>query len=752
MTEYEMKYNVSIFRDGSSGSPLEAEVNQELGNPWNANFKMDIGSPLDLGVGNTIRIRIDQDSNQHSVFTGVIEKKTRVYPEQLGPPYIDYETKCRSGVIMQNSYVQKEVPSGQATFQIYQIVHDLIPGTIAAFSYNPAHASPDLPMISGKMNNYWDLVKDVCDKADWDFYIDQGSTLRAFPRGTSVSPLVITTSDYLLQLNLEEDASDIINYQEIVGGEYGRLSDILINTLNWSSNGLVSTLTTHNRLCVKGSISTGVLYLKYTFPSVENFLRSTNLLLGIEYFSTKKSEGPLIIKYYLYSDASNYFYKEDSYSGGKMKAKTYYWDLIVGMIPIQEGYYFDPWKDEKIGLLFMDPNWSIVGSPKWGSISAFEVRVLSPSENDNQLWVSALTITTLVSGIYQSNTAPTWSQNSFGVRKGKSIIDSNYTSAEMCLIGAGLVVEAFKSPLLSAGEVPTAYNFDYNLGEKATLDLLGNTIVYEVRNIKHDYSDNRLKTYLGLETKQRYTIEDILDFYKKSLSVVSWNLEAWKLKAVETGLIDTRTGLIDWSNVDDMFPSYEWIDMKNVIGLAEGLDGYTFRTGDTAGYASVSAGGRYDLVFGGDDLHGFMASRKKTVPWNKDLMLKFELKYPATIVGVLPVRLRMGVDSWDVGDAACSFFFRSGTLYFTAGTFAPYEYIESSLNLGVYTPGEIHRLEWRYYRNTPIFYIFKDEIYQGSLTPTYWNTITHARPLSFYCQTDNTTLEVYSYKLAQPWG
>jgi hypothetical protein len=398
--------------------------------------------------------------------------------------------------------------------------------------------------------------------------------------------------------------------------------------------------------------------------------------------------------------------------------------------------------------MWIDPEWSELGSPKWSNISTLEVRAISPEGNNSELYLSAMTITSFVSGIYQSSS----SQNTFGVRKGKPIFDTNYTSDEMCTIAASLIVEAFKSPLLSAGEVPTAYNFDYNLGEKATLNLLDNIVAYEVRKIRHEFSDNRLKTYLGLETKQKLTVEDILDFYKKSLAIVNWDLETWKHKTTETGLIDTRSGLIDWSQMHEMFPYYEWIDMKNVIGLGEGLDGYEFTTGDTAGgYASISAGGRYDLKFGGDDQNGWLASLKKTVPWNQDLMLKFELKYPATIVGALPMRLRIGVDSWDSGDNITAFWFNSGTLYFTAGTLST-ERVQTSLNLGVYNPGEVHRLEWRYKYSSPIFYVFIDETYKGSLVPTYWNTSTKARPISFLSQTDNTTLEVYSYKLAQPWG
>ena len=747
MTQFELKYNIYIIKDGWSDNPIEANINQELSSPWNATAKMTTDSTLNLGVGNTIKIRIDQDSNQHTVFTGIIEKKNVVYPEQLGCPYVDWDFKCRSGVIMQNSYVQKEIASGQATFQIDKIVEDLIPGTIAKFSYNPAHTSSVLPAISGRIDNYWDLVKDVCDKVDWDFYIDEGSTLHAFPRGSSTSPLVVTSSDYVLKMELEEDATNILNYQEVIGGEY-KNTILPINTLAWSSNGDISTLTSDNRLCVKGSILTGELCLRYSFSPNQNLLRSSAFHLGVKYNSSIDSKGPLTIKYYLYApDSSNYFYKPVSYSGGKRLTHGQYSEVGFDRL-IVDGYYFEPWQDFKVEM-WIDPEWSELGNPKWSNISSLEVRVISPVGNNSELYLSAMTITSFVSGIYQSAT----SQATFGVRKGKPIFDTNYTSEEMCTIAASLIVEPFKSPLLSAGEVPTAYNFDYNLGEKATLNLLDNINVYEVRKIRHEFSDNRLKTYLGLETKQRLTIEDILDFYKKSLAIVNWDLETWKHKTAETGLIDTRSGLIDWSQMHEMFPYYEWIDMKNVIGVGEGLDGYTCRTGDTAGgYCSISAGGRYDLKFGGDDLHGYLASIQKTVPWWKDLMLKFELKYPATIVDAIPMWLEIGVNTWDNGDASAQFLFKGGTLYFLAGTFSLYEYIATTLNLGVYSPGEIHRLEWRYLHSIPIFYIFIDEVYKGSLLPTYWNTITSARPICCYSQTDDTTLEVYSYKLAQPWG
>lgn len=739
----EINYNIFIWKGAWSDNPIDAEVNQELSSPWTAQFKMTTDSTLNLGVGNTIHIMIWQGSNEHLVFSGIIEKRNIIYPEGLLCPYVEYDAKSKAPLAMQNNYIYKEIPEGQATLQIYGVVMDLIPGTLSAFSSN--YTSPNFPAFN-KQNNYWDFVSDICDKADWDFYIDQGDTLHAFPRGAFLSSLVIDSSDNVIELKLEEDASNIINYQEVVGGDY-KTSIIPINTVDWSSNGSASTLTKDDRLCIRGSITTGELFLKYTYPSIQNLLFSSNLRLGVEYYSDTSNPPPLIIKYSCFSDSSNYFYKDVSLPGGE-NARNEYLTGPGGPAYVSGGYYIKPWQDQKV-LMWFDPDWSEVGSPKWSSISALEVRAISPLGNYNQLYLSALTISSYVTGIFQSST----SQGSFGMRRGKQQFDTNYRSAEMCIIAASLIVTAFKSPLLSAGEVPTAYNFDYNPGERATLSLLDHTEVYEVRKIRHEYEDNRLKTYLSLETKFKYSIEDILDFYKKSLSIVGWDLERWKQKTTETGLIDTRSGLIDWSQIEEMFPFYEWINMKNVIGMGEGLDGYEFNTGNTPGYASVSAGGKFDILFGGYDLHGWLASKKKTVPWNKNLMLKFELKYPAnTIVGYGLMNLKIGVDSWAGGDSYAQFnFLGNDGLYFRAGTFSAPD-IATSLNLGAYTPGEIHRLEWRYMCSIPIFYAFIDETYKGSLVPTYWNTLTTARPISFYSQINYTTLEVYAYKLSQPWG
>jgi len=567
----DISYNAKIVKGSSTLHPLEVTVKQILTEePWSSDFLLTKEDGDNLSLGDTVSVYLAANSSEHHVFSGVIEKKTLIYPEDKQYPRTKFTAMSRGAVLMKNNFVQKEVPEGQASLQIYKIIEDLIPGTISAFDCG--YTSQDLPAISGKINNYWDLVSDVIKKVDWDFYVDQGDTLHAFPRGIETSPLVLDASDYLFRLELEEDASNIINKLEVIGGPYNTIT-LSYDSSNWS--GPNKTTGSGNGRGYIRSDSSGEPYLIYSFSSID--LRyGRKLRLGLSYRAFGITEGTLTIRYTFFTDNDNYFKKEVKYPGGYAR-RTALGGKRDFPVTAEEGFYIDMWRDLEVPLNLEDPEWSEIFSPKWQDISSLEVRVLSPLGSNNYLYLSSVSILENCHYCYED----TDSQSNFGVRSGKPVWDENYTSNEMCKIAGSLIVFTYKDPFRSAGEVPTAYNFDYDLGERVTLSILGHSEVYEVRGIRHEYQEGRLQTYLKLATRYKPSIEDILDFYKKSLTEMGWDLERWKRKAQETGLIDTRSDLIDWSQVGDMFPEqfYLWSGLKILTEISTNTADWEKKTG-----------------------------------------------------------------------------------------------------------------------------------------------------------------------------
>lgn len=578
-------------------SPIEMEIKQVLtSEPWRAyvTFTKDDGDSIHLGDTITCYLAASTIPTLTYLkqFTGIVEKKTNRYPKDKKTPVTEIEAISEGARFMVVNAVEKEIPIGQASMQIYAAVKDLISDGILA-GIDCFYTSPDLPAITGTIGSYWDIVSGICKKVDWDFYVDQGNTLHAFPRGIHVNSLVVDANDYVMEMELEEDISNLITYQKVVGGEF-RTIPVSINLTNWTGpiGAIISTLTLDDRNCICSHFTGTINYLEYNFRNTVDLYYSCNLNFGLEFYSNFMNIRPVEIQVKFKTDDSNFFFKTLKISGGHLMH-----DVFIRGDKFDGGFYIKPWVDQQYKL-WIDPTWSIYGEPEWSKITKFAIQVNNPTTLTTKLYLSSLNITGLVYGIYQT-------LSPYGIRKGRLIYDENYTSEEMCTIAASLIVSSWCEPLRSAGEVPTAYNFDYNLGDRATLTLLDNTISYEVRQIRHVYSDGRLKTYLTLATKYRPEPGEILDFFKKQLEAVGGDLQRWKRLATDTGLIDTRTGLIEWGEASHLFPFSNWSEILHTQIIGESTDGY---------YITNNGGGTWDISTGHIQINGG-ASVETGISW-----------------------------------------------------------------------------------------------------------------------------------------
>ena len=166
-----------------------------------------------IDIANTINLyaNIDGGTVWTRLFSGKVGPVKKKIDGQT-PRWYDIEARGWGEILSQKNF------SGYTVDTIHNIidwiVEDLVPGTLTT---NHVATGPSSSITIDQFDVYKiDALKDVCDRNDWMFFVDDDRDLWAFPIGQH-SLDASNFNQKLYNLEYSKDPDRIINLQKVVG-------------------------------------------------------------------------------------------------------------------------------------------------------------------------------------------------------------------------------------------------------------------------------------------------------------------------------------------------------------------------------------------------------------------------------------------------------------------------------------------------------------------------------------------------------
>jgi len=160
-------------------------------------------------------------------FTGGFNEKSERFIEAFG-----------YGKQLQSVYRDKKVTSGFAENMLSTIATELsLNGYIAG--YEITQLSNIKCRASSENQTYWDLLRNICQDANWDFYVDNGNTLHLFSMGAMTYSTAITP-DFMA--SYEWNCDNMVNSIEVIGAStchLGSDSEFSDGFENWNGSSTI---------------------------------------------------------------------------------------------------------------------------------------------------------------------------------------------------------------------------------------------------------------------------------------------------------------------------------------------------------------------------------------------------------------------------------------------------------------------------------------------------------------------------------
>ena len=562
--------------------------------PWYAEIKwVDNGE-----LGNTIEPDTIYCGDTIEIYSGTIATdlellfRGRIY--NIGEEYSSLDKgiykfnperyiEAYRGKILQDNERYAVVPADYDRTQFVELAEDAKNnGLIAGYTIWVDNGIRRCRKRSGK-RSYWELLREIAEDADWDFYVDNDNTLHIFPRQHSIYPGSIVPK---FVFKTEYDATNIINSIEIYGAAQitiGSDSEYTENTINWEGYNL--TKDTEVRAVGTVSIrasSTGTVALKRQFDSTLDLSTGGMLHFRYKYWAegvtSDTRENSLRIEFY--TDSNNYFQKEIGVAGGRV------WRIG------NTGAYQFQFSEINIGFnIYDEEGYNIIGSPKWENISSLAICVIYPVGSNNTLWIDDMYFQQMQ---IVSRKGDDESISKYGLRKGPSLNDGNIYNAAQADAIADVLLALYSKPRLIIEGLRTEDTFQYPLGYRCTVALHDKKVVGEIRRITYTFDGKMLTEELDIS--QRYipkperALGDLVTLMRK----VNWNVDLFRKLFSDQVLVDIPTELIDWNRVTSMFPYEDWYNVRRITITGEG---------GTSGWEETDPGNIINPTFRVDNLY-----------------------------------------------------------------------------------------------------------------------------------------------------
>jgi len=503
-----MQYQV-IIKDKNTGSTLYTidevkieyvEIELNLSDLSRFHIKVLNDPPMDIEEGDLLYFQIQNiGTGLKTVIGGEILRAKKVIDE--GENYLELEGEDFSALLQ-----YKTITSAWEDTDATDIVLDVLSQfpEITTGTYESAGTIS----YSCTEKTGLEVLQDLHNYTGFEFYVTPNKELKWFDPNEHTGT-TLTLSD-LENYECYEEAHNIVNFVKVVGdyrspypeNEAATESD----TSNWTSkNGKTIELVNSGGLTPKvgdyclrvgpysGDASDEIVYdlggtLDLTKPGC---YKKIEAFYGFDFEGKQNLTTTMKIR--LYTDDSNYF--ETPFGGHWGINITKYWEKKTAKVGPRRGV------------------WYVYGSPDWSQIT--KVGFYFELSGYSDTWYFYLDGFQFTGGQYNATASDQTSQNTWGLRKAKTVKDNSLTSDEMCQEVANAIIANFKDP------VPVLDNLELSEGNE-TLELgklidvqipEGTFTDKKIVKIVHKIDDGDFITTLSLENPPK-TINELVDSLK----------------------------------------------------------------------------------------------------------------------------------------------------------------------------------------------------------------------------------------------
>ena len=458
-----------------------------------------------------------------------------------------------------------------------------------------------------KSNSYLgDVLEDLAEKYDCDFYVGLGGDLLFFRRGVKESSTNIDV-DETHEFPYEEDIKSLINYQEIIGAPVGTIgsdSEWTESLDNWSSSGVLALdddIKTTGYYSVRSSISSGDLYVDLDVDGLDLSLAGV-LHFDLQYRAmVDVHPSSFVVGVYFISDDGTFEVLAQPSGGVSSRRSLHRYDHSNYELPEEpyDMFYYYPFRPFEVAFNLKSAieETESGNTIDWGNISTIRIKIENPADVKAVLWIDNM----YISDVHISSTiSDSTSISKYGKHEGVPYgPDESLDSIEKCELLGSLLVGVYKDPIRSAQDVKTLKGFDFVPGYEYTLTVkeMENVPVI-LRSIRYEGEGMNFDTYLSFSRRHIPSPERLIARAKKELDAYGWRIEAWKrARFSATGAIPTRSEEIEFWEANLEFPWYVFLDQRFIVAIAPDESKYVIeKTSNASG--SITFGPTFHLGTG----------------------------------------------------------------------------------------------------------------------------------------------------------
>ncbi|RLF21230.1 MAG: hypothetical protein DRN15_11520, partial [Thermoprotei archaeon] len=471
-----------------------------------------------------------------------------------------------------------------------------------------------------KKQTYWNALQEIARDADWDFYVDNGGTLVAFPRGLHTYNGIIRPD---FRARIEYDDSRIINSITVQGrSAITKGSDSQYTESDWSTYWSGDNVQEETSTVRAGSKAVR-FYRQYVGPkAVFKFPSPEDLSLGgrlhfalfVECLNVD-SPNATSLEIRFYTDENDYFVKDLGISGGK-RWKAYSW---AGVAP--KNYKLN-WSEIGVGFNLYDPEgYAEVNNPSWKSISSISIELKYPYGDHNYMIIDDFYFTDFE---VRASASDSLSISKYGLRAGPALRDGNIRNTLEAQVVADALLNLYKNPTKFVADVEVEDIFNLPLGYEATIELYGEKVVATVRELRYEFDGKMLRETADFGERYLPKIEYIFQDAIALLRAANWNVELFRKMFADMAIIDVGAELIDFGRVAFDLPMDIWLRIPRVVRFPESRDALTI---DSSGIVPINEvckpffGGCVDLINITDsDIWYEIRSTDNLLDWSKTIV------------------------------------------------------------------------------------------------------------------------------------
>jgi len=760
--------------------PLKMDIKRAITDEIDtAEFTLDFPDYCNYDfLGSHIKVWLAKDtvitsSSFRKVFTGIVEHINKTV-EGHEPRNLVLNANGYGSYLRRKVFKIGKSMAGYTHEVVRGIVEDLVEEGLVTTHH--VYETSESFYYSTRQNKYAsDALEELADKYDYDFYVDVGSDLHFWKRGTLESDLNIDI-DETHEFPYEEDLESVINYQQVIGADVGTIgSDMLWcdQLSNWSASGNLSLdnqvvySEAEGSVSLRNSVSNAMIWFERTLdPSEQDLSLGGVLTYALQVRANTSASGlspKLKTRNMFISPKGTFTVVVESSGGLKSKRSLERYDAIPYPDYPGDDYYFWYYPFSVFEVPFnykaRTPPTKAGSTIDWSEIRTIRVEVIEPdtSSSEGIAWLDNF----YIKDVYLSTIVSSYdSIVKYGRREGIPIgPDPELDTMDKVAFIGSVVVSVYKDPIRTVTDVKTLRGFDFQLGYEHTISVLEmQNVPLILRNIRHEVKGMDFNTYLTFTKRHIPSPEKLLAITKKQLRAYGWDIEAWKNARSPASVFDTRSEAIEFWEADLDFARAALVSSVFAVSVGDSTENYGVLNPTYVESFEVGGGGYYKVRIANSAGHlSGVKSKLRSLDGNNKIQFRF--KAVPEIFSSTSENRHMIIGIYDPDtESGYHFYFEmpaletTGTLYFVVNNPGISTY--NTVTIGTWASGNTYDCWCIVDPDVNRVHILLDEEHIDTVTDNIVSGTFH--PFSVYGYTGEVTagsiqVELYGYQVAYAW-